>query len=63
MAVFSRAHYEDLEKWRRQLGNQLVLFDDTERNDMSRSIRERSYVVHVFDKLCKSVTAGCKIRH
>lgn len=71
LAVFSREHYDALAQWRRERETQLTLFasEDSEDGDglggtktVSRSIRERCYVLDHFDKLCKSRKLGVSLK-
>lgn len=68
LAVFSREHYDALAQWRKERETQLTLFaseDDDgagETKTVSRSIRERCYVLDLFDKLCKSRKLGVSLK-
>jgi len=65
LAIFSREHYSIYRQWQKeqekQMG-QLFLFDFKQNNKISRSSRERCYVLDYFCKLCKNKKLGVSLK-
>lgn len=63
IAVFSRHKYDEYEKWLRESGPQMLMFDDGDASsDPSRSSLERFQVLRDFDNLCKKNKMGVSVK-